>query len=453
MLELIRTLGEMLETGHWSVFLIYAVAMLVLIVPRIAFGALFFWLKMRGWIQNYPHQKFAATAIVTVADEDPEVLERGLGTLARSLKKGTEAHSLLVIIDKWHDAACRKTNPALAAICRKYADVILCTDAQSKRHNLRELLRAARAKGLLHDLVVLVDSDTIPADSNVIEKLLHPFSDPRIGGTTTAQLIHDPKTWVQRVSFWLEHARMLSSMAAGSLFGRLLCMPGRLYAVRTELIEEKMDELVNDSFRFLWWGPWQAKAGDDRFITNCVLRAGYDTIMVPEAIVMTTAPPTLKATRLMWTRWGRSSQWYTITSPWLLRPQNWFAAFIGWGDIFITISTAYIILIHWPYALLTGTRSGIWYEMLAYSLVGMALTFLTRQFGHLYKYPKDFVYLPAFMLMATLGQFFRVQALLTPNKIGRWGTRDVDSGGTSGAWELDESAMRDIQSSLSRRET
>ncbi|MEN9413167.1 MAG: hypothetical protein RLZZ342_254 [Candidatus Parcubacteria bacterium] len=451
MFELMRSYQEMLETGQWPVFLVYALLMLVLISPRILLGAQFLWLEMRGCIRNYPHKKFAATAIVTVADEDPEVFEMGLRALARSLKRGTTAFSILVIIDRWNDPEIRETNIMLAAISRKHANVVLCTDALSKRPNLRELVRAARRKGILHDLLILVDSDTIPLDANVVEKLLRPFSDPRIGGTTTAQLVMKPKTWVQRASFWLEHARMLSSMAAASLFKQVLCLPGRMYAVRTKLIEDKMDELVNDSFRFLWWGPWQAKAGDDRFITNCVLKAGYGTVMVPEAIVMTTAPATFEATRLMWTRWGRSSQWYTLTSPWLLKPRNWFAAFIGWGDIFVTLSTMYIIFIHWPYSLLTGTRTGTWYEMLAYSLLGMALTFLSRQLGHLHRYPRDVFYLPAFMLMATLGQVFRFQALLTPNKIGKWGTRNVDTGGTPGAWELDEETVRVIECSLQKK--
>ncbi len=444
MLEFLHSWRVMMETGHWSVFLYYAVAMLVLIVPRMVLGWTFYGLRRWGLIQDYPRQRFSAMAFVTVAGEAPDALERCLRGLKRSLVRGTTDHSLLVIIDKWGDPRLAGSNLELARISRNYADMVLCTDARSKRRNLRELMRAARARGLLRPITVLVDSDTFVADENVLEKLLRPFSDKRIGGVTTAQLVHDPRTWVQKVSFWLEHARMVSSMAAASLFEQVLCLPGRMYAVRTELIEDKMDALVRDSFRFLWWGPWQCFAGDDRFITNCVLKAGYGTIMVPDAIVTTLAPETFEQTRRMWTRWGRSSQAYTLRSPWLLRPRNWIAAYITWGDIAITVSTVAMIAVYWPYSILTGTRIDPWYEMAAYSLIGMMLTIVSRQFVHLYRFPRSWLSVPAFVFMVTAGQFFRFWALITPHKIGVWGTRDVDQAGTKGAWELDESALRDV---------
>lgn len=444
MIELLRSWSEMMETGQWPVFLVYALLMLALIVPRMILGWIFYGLRAAGLIQRYPPQKFAVTALVTVAGEEPEALERCLRGLKRSLARGTTRHSILVVVDKWGDSKIRDQNLKLVSICRRYAAVTLCTDVRSKRHNLRALVRAARAKGILESIIVFVDSDTFVADADTLERLLRPYSDERIGGTTTAQYIYAPGTWPQRVSAWLEHARTLSSMAAGSLFHRVPCLPGRMYSVRTSLIEGNLDELVHDSFRFLWWGPWRCKAGDDRFITNCVLQAGYGTIMVPDAIVTTLAPAGFSDTRKMWTRWGRSSQAYTMRSAWLLKPRNWFAAFICWGDILITVSTVFMVGFYWPYAMLTGTRVEPWYEMAAISIIGMMLTILSRQFVHLYHFPRDLLYLPAFILMVTAGQFFRFWALITPHKIGTWGTRDVDQAGTEGVWELDESTLRDV---------
>jgi hyaluronan synthase len=310
----------------------------------------------------------------------------------------------------------------------------------------------AQEKGLLEPITVLVDSDTFITTPDTVERLLRPFSDAKIGGVTTLQLIDNPQTWVEKVSFWLEHARALSSMAAASLFRQVLCLPGRMYAVRTSLIENKMEELVHGTLRFLWWGPWQWKAGDDRFITNCILKAGYGSIMVPDAVVTTIAPDTLKKTSYMWTRWGRSSQAYTLRSPWLFRPCNWFAAFVTWGDMIITLSTVYIVAIHWPYSMLTGVRTDPWYEMLALALVGMIFTIVSRQFVHLYQFPRSWYILPAFMLMVTYGQFIRLWALITPNKIGTWATRGADEKGSSEeSWELDTNSIRDIE--CKRKET
>jgi hypothetical protein len=76
--------------------------------------------------------------------------------------------------------------------------------------------------------------------------------------------------------------------------------------------------------------------------------------------------------------------------------------------------------------------------MLMYSLLGMILTVVSRQFVHLYKFPRSWFMLPAFLFMVTYGQFIRFWALITPHKIGEWGTRQgVDERGEKGAWELD----------------
>ena len=399
--------------------------MALLMIPRILLGLLFHLLWYVGLIHRFGDTMFSATALVTVFNEKPDDLERCLSGLKRSLEVGTTQHSLLVIIDGYGhpDPAVQQACRDAERIASSYADVVLCTTAQNKRSNLRALTTAAREKGLLNDILILVDSDTYLNDTHVVRRLLRPFSDPRIGGTTTAQRIRDPQTIAERVSDWLEDARKWSGMAAASLFRQVLCLPGRMIALRTELVEHHMDDLVNDTFSVGPFGPWRCKAGDDRFLTNCVLRQGFGTILVPNAGVTTEAKKTMGETFTMWTRWGRSSQGYTLRSPWLFKPQNWMAAFIGWGDILVTLSTVFIIALHWPYAYLTGSVEEPLLQMLMWSLVGMAATVLSRQWWHLVRHPRNLVLLPAFLYMITVGQFIRFYAFMTPWLIDNWGTR------------------------------
>lgn len=417
--------------GEWSaLFLWYAILMAALMYPRILLGLLFRFLHFCRIIHRFKHEKFSATAFVTVFDEKPEDLERCLSGLKRSLELGTNKHSLLVIID-----GHGHPNPEIHASCEvsaniaaKYADIVLGTTAQNKSINLENLMKTARKHNLLHEITVLVDSDTYLEHGSVVELLLRPFSDKKIGGTTTAQRIRNPKNRIERVSDWLEDARLWSSMAAASLFRQVLCLPGRMIAVRTKLIEHRMHELAHDTFSFGPFGPWPCKAGDDRRVTNYVLEAGYGTILVPQARVTTEAKDEIGETLKMWTRWGRSSQGYTLRSPWLFKPKNWMAAFIAWGDILVTVSTVFIIAVHWPYSYLTGHTDQVFLEMIVWALAGMALTVLSRQFWHLLRHPRNLLLLPFFIFMITIGQFVRFYALCTPWLIGRWGTRGVRDG-------------------------
>ena len=46
-----------------------------------------------------------------------------------------------------------------------------------------------------------------------------------------------------------------------------------------------------------------------------------------------------------------------------------------------------------------------------------------RQMPHLVRHPRDLLYLPAFVFVATYLQFIRFYALLTIHQVDRWGTR------------------------------
>jgi cellulose synthase/poly-beta-1,6-N-acetylglucosamine synthase-like glycosyltransferase len=210
-------------------------------------------------------------------------------------------------------------------------------------------------------------------------------------------------------------------MPAASLFGQVGCLPGRLYAARTDLIKDRMDELVNDTFSYFGFQRKLCVAGDDRAITNFVLEAGYRTILMPKAQITTDAPATFQNTLKMWARWGRSSQGYTIRSKWLWKRPAAFLLY--WSDILLTVFTVFIVAIHWPYAMFFGNSGIPFFQALFYALLGMMATMFIRQSPHLCQYRYYFKLLPVFTVVATIAQFTRFWSLCTQHKIGSWGTR------------------------------
>jgi hyaluronan synthase len=75
-----------------------------------------------------------------------------------------------------------------------------------------------------------------------------------------------------------------------------------LSAYRKKLIMPFMDEWVNQ----LFWGK-PANIGEDRAITNLILRDGYDVVFQQPAIAYTEVPKSYKGLCKMLIRWARSN--------------------------------------------------------------------------------------------------------------------------------------------------
>ena len=407
MITFCRQMWITLHTGEWFLFEIYVLFVWAVMLPRMICAWRFYYLFKQRRVQHYPEGRCAVSALVTVYREDREDLVRCLSSLSRALQHGAARHEILVVVDGLRKG---ETSDEVDIACQ-YADLVLTTNARNKRRNLRALVRQAQ-----NDLLLLVDSDTF-FEQDTVRELLRPFADAGIGGATTAQLIYRPRAIMQRISFWLESARLNSSMAASSLYRQVACLPGRAYAVRRALVEPHLDALVEERF-----GTRRCIAGDDRFITNVILRSGSRTVLVPTARVTTLAPVSFAKTSRMWLRWGRSSQRYTLQSPWLFRYR--FAAFVYWGDILLCIATSFIVVVHWPYRVLFGTMDQALWEMAVFAFTGMLLTASVRQVPHLLRYPRYWLLLPVFVVVVTYLQLLRLYAMATIHKVDRWGTRD-----------------------------
>lgn len=410
-------------TNYWEFFLCYWIIVSCIMFSRQLLAFIFYIAFQNKWICNYkPLETSKITIFVTIFDEDPEIVSEGLKSVRISFDKHCTICYIICIIDG-ADLFPEKASK-MQLMIESYCDVILKTNAHSKRVNLRNMMNVAKEMNILQEFSGFLDSDTILADEDVARELLRPFQDSNIGGVTSAQRGLNPETVTERIGDWLENARLYSSMAAGSLFGQVGCLPGRLYVVRSCIVSDKMDELVEDYWRIPFHDKVQCVAGDDRVISNWVLKSGWKTIMMPSARVHTILPHTWTKLFKTWERWGRSSQGYTLRTlswswkvPWVL--------YQNLSDILITILTCYTILIHWPLSIFINNDSKflIWYIAIPVGFAGMHLTMFLRQSYVIYKEPSKLFILPLFLFAITIGQFIRFKSLCTPHYIGIWGTR------------------------------
>lgn len=423
-----------LSTGYWGVFVIYWIIVFAIMTIR-QIGALIFHIAFRfEKIFDFPAQpQLGATIFVTIFDEDIDLVKKGLDMTRRSFDEHCSDVHVIATIDG-ADINQEYAATMIEAIS-PMVDLIYTTNVRSKRQNLRNMMARAKELDILHDISCFMDSDTMPDNTDIARELLRPFADPEIGGVTTCQRIYNANSVSRIIADWIEFARIYSSMAAGSLIGQVGCLPGRLYAVRSEIVQDKMDDLVEDYWSVV---PFTKKkvqcfAGDDRVITNFVLKAGYKTVMMPSAGVKTCMPRSFLKMFKQWERWGRSSQGYTLrTLDWSWK-QPWIL-FQNLSDIFLTLGTVYILTIHWVliYFVYPPRPEGQSLPVstsLMFFFFGAMLTIFIRQGFFLatqiakHKKPWIVFLVPVFFLSVSVLHFIRVYSLLTPQKIGVWGTR------------------------------
>jgi hyaluronan synthase len=202
---------------------------------------------------------------------------------------------------------------------------------------------------------------------------------------------------VRRLADWIEDLRYMLTVPAQSVFGQVGCLAGRTIAYRRTAFEPAVAALVGQTV----FGVPQ-HVGDDRVLTNELLRAGWRTVYQSTAVVETDAPPNWRTFWRQQVRWGRSSQRETLLSlRWLWRKPVAFATFAA--DIVTPFALYAIVTLAAARALGGGTgRTGLPLGAdLALAYGGMLVSIGVRQIPHLRRRPADLRRLPLFVLQLT----------------------------------------------------
>jgi hyaluronan synthase len=322
-----------------------------------------------------------ATVIVPAFREPEELFRRCLAGVCRE-----DPAELIVVVDGG--------DPALAAVAAEYADQVLRIPKQGKRAAIAAGYRASDPRT---DVVLVVDSDTVWT-AGTLRELLRPFADPRVGGVTPRQAVFDADgNAVRRLSDWLEDLRYHTTVPAQSVFGQVGCLAGRTIAYRREAVAPAVDALIAQTV----FGVPQ-HVGDDRVLTNELLRRGWRTVYQSTALVHTDAPDSWPMFWRQQLRWGRSSQRETLLSlGWLWRRP---VAFVCFATDIATPFALYAVLAIAVAHRLHGDAgaSGLSPSVqIGLGYLGMLTSIGLRQVPHFRRVPRDALRLPLFVIQLT----------------------------------------------------
>lgn len=177
-------------------------------------------------------------------------------------------------------------------------ELIRCPINRGKRHALYEGF--LRASG---EIIVTVDSDSevLP---NTLRNLVSPLVvDSRVGAVAgnVRVLNHEAGPLAKMLEISFTHAFEFMR-ASESEIATVMCCPGALSAYRRALVDEFRDEWIEQTF---FGAP--AAIGEDRSMTNHVLRRGHDVRFQSNAIVLTEVPTNTPQLARMFLRWARSN--------------------------------------------------------------------------------------------------------------------------------------------------
>jgi hyaluronan synthase len=149
-------------------------------------------------------------------------------------------------------------------------------------------------------VVVTLDSDSVVEPDSLLA-IAGPFRDSKIGAVAGKVAVYNRQGIIPRML----HVQFILSFdlqrAVESTYGNVYCCPGALTAYRASVVQNVLDDWMEQTFL---GSP--CTFGEDRAMTNLILKAGYDTVYQRSAIVHTVVPMTYSKLCKMFIRWNRS---------------------------------------------------------------------------------------------------------------------------------------------------
>ena len=234
------------------------------------------------------------------------------------------------------DCSTDRTLAVMKESQRTYPDLVVLglSKQAGKRHAL------ATGTGLANgDVIVFIDSDSF-VKPDALRNLVNRFSDPRVAAITghceVENIWTNLLTRMQTVRYFIAFRVM---KAAESVFDSVTCLSGPIAAYRREVLQSVMPEWLNQMFM-----GRPATFGDDRSLTNSLLRRGYKVVYEEKACVTTIVPETHRAFLLQQMRWKRS--WFRemlIASSFMWRRQPLMAVSFYLGFILPLLGPAIVL--------------------------------------------------------------------------------------------------------------
>ncbi len=311
-----------------------------------------------------------------------------------------------------NDGSTDGTAEQLAKLSKRFPRLVVVNweTNRGKRHGMAEGFRLATG-----EIIIQLDSDSY-IEPKSFRNIILPFSHPEIGAVCAHA---DPENADKNLLTKMQAAYYFISFrilkAAESAFSTVFCCSGCSSAYRKSVVLPILDDWLEEKFLGL-----PVTWGDDRAITNRVIKAGYRTIYTDDVQAYTICPDSVNKFLKQQIRWKKG--WFVnslYASGFILKREPFVAITYFFPLILITLLTPFMAvraLIYNPIV----RHVAPWYYMLGVFLVAFVMTVYYRFVARDNKYwPYVFVWSANNMLFLSFILFVALASI--QNR--KWGTR------------------------------
>lgn len=153
------------------------------------------------------------------------------------------------------------------------------------------------------DFFVTIDSDSVIAPDTIKQVIAPMLQDRQIGAVAGNVKVYNRARCLLARMLAVRYVLAFDFLRASqSMYGAVTCTPGALSAYRRKAIKPILEKWRHQTFM-----GRPAIIGEDRALTNFVLRQGYYTVYQRRAVVHTVVPETYQGLCRMYLRWDRSN--------------------------------------------------------------------------------------------------------------------------------------------------
>ena len=312
------------------------------------------------------------------------------------------------------------TDHTLAAMRAVAADEPRVRVIDFERNRGKRAAMAAGIRATDAEVVAFVDSDSV-LEPDALRNLVQGFADEKVGAVCGhAAVLNLRESWLTRMQAVRYFVAFRVVKAAESIFGTVTCCSGCFSAYRREAILPKLEWWENQRFLGL-----QSTFGDDRSLTNCVLRS-WRVKYQANAVSHTAVPSTFEVFMRQQLRWKRSWTRESLIVGRFIWRKNPIAALATYVGILLPL-VAPVICVHtvvWQ-PLFGGGGAPLVYALGVYAMaVAYGLYYAMRhpRYDDLWVYGIAFCFFYlAFLLWQT---YFAIATARTTE----WGTRPATAG-------------------------
>lgn len=289
--------------------------------------------------------------------------------------------------------------------------IISFSENRGKREGMYEGVKVARG-----EILVFIDSDSFVEKEAISTVVAHFLSDEKIGAVSGNTLVEN---YEENTLTKMQSARYGISFdvfkSCESVFNCVTCCPGCFSAYRTAAVREVIDAW-KDRKVFNIPGTF----GDDRSLTNFILKTGWKVIYCRQAVATTIVPDTYKQFIKQQLRWKKS---------WVREGLFGAAAFM-WKKHPIAATSFYINLVIpfvGPIIVVMGLASKLIQGQWIYALIFcLSVSIMSLAYG-LYHYSitkrKGFLYSIPFTLFYSVVLVWQMPWAIIRMGDTKWGTR------------------------------